>query len=95
MKFFALSLLVVGSQAFAALPPYWDSARQIETAMSLTDDVAARMAGPIVSVTKTAPLTYKVVTESCSATVTLDVKPSMVIGPAEYEVSGVTGFSCR
>ncbi len=83
--------------AHAALPPFWQSAKEI-TAIVNDQRVhdALKYEEPILSVSVTAPDTYEVKTERCTLTVTIvdkPVKPGMV-GPRQFDIE-VGAATCQ
>lgn len=89
----AIILFAVGaSSAQAALPPYWQSAKEITT---IVNDPRVHSAftreEPIQSITLTAPDVYEVSTKSCTVTVNVVDKPpapgkEMMVGPRQFDI---------
>jgi hypothetical protein len=96
MKFviFAISL-VLGSSAFAALSPYWDSVAQIQAVTRTSDLEEVLKAGSIVSIQEVGDLTYLVSTQSCQAKVHLGAQIPRNPGPTTYFVKNIESARCR
>ncbi|HEY8271617.1 MAG TPA: hypothetical protein VIG33_12070 [Pseudobdellovibrionaceae bacterium] len=94
MKYvFALSTLLFATHSFAVLPPYWDSVRQIEAVIHSTE-LSGKIHGPITNIKNISNLTYEVSTQSCRATVVLDIKAPTQPGAASYSVKLVSEAIC-
>jgi hypothetical protein len=82
--------LLVPSIANAALPPFWQSAKEIAAIVSdqRVHD-ALKYEEPILSVSVTAPDTYVVRTERCTLTVKIIDKPAKpgVVGPRRFDLA--------
>ena len=93
----ALSVLLVPVGARAALPPTWQSAKEI-TAIVNDQRVhdALKYEEPILSVGVSAPDTYAVRTERCTLTVKIVDKPAKpgLIGPRQFDLD-VGAATCR
>ena len=77
--------------AQAALPPYWQSAKEIEAIVgdqSVHD--AFKYEEPIVSIKLQEPVSdnrvYEVTTPRCSVLVTIVPKPAKLVGPAAFDL---------
>lgn len=89
----AIILFALGaSSAHAALPPYWQSAKEITAIVNdpRVHDAFTREE-PIQSVTLTAPDVYEVSTKSCTVTVNVVDKPpqpgqEMMVGPRQFDI---------
>jgi hypothetical protein len=81
------AMLLVPPIANAALPPFWQSAREIAAIVndSRVHD-ALKYEEPILSVGVTAPDTYEVRTKRCTLTVKIVDKPAKpaVMGPRQF-----------
>lgn len=89
---FPLAAVVLGltaATAVAALPPYWQSAREIS---AIIDDPRVHDAlayeEPIVSITRDAQDVYVLRTARCSVTVTIIDKPDAkpIAGPRQFDL---------
>jgi hypothetical protein len=83
--------------AHAALPPFWQSAREITTIVN-DERVhgALKYEEPILSVGLTAPDTYELRTERCTLQVRIVDKPATpgVVGPRSFDIE-VGGAACQ
>ncbi len=83
----ALALAAGAGTALAALPPYWQSAREIG---AIVEDPAVHDAlkyeEPILSITTSGDDVYLLKTERCTVTVTIVDKPDAepVMGPRQF-----------
>ena len=86
----AVATLLVSSIANAALPPTWQSAKEIA---AIVNDQrvhdALKYEEPILSVSVTAPDTYEVRTERCTLTVRIVDKPAKpgLMGPRQFDLA--------
>jgi hypothetical protein len=81
--------VAAASSASAALPPYWQSAKQI--AAIVNDQQvhdALKYEEPILSISTTGNDIYELKTERCTLTVTIVDKPSNsgMVGPQQFDV---------
>jgi len=91
-------LFALASSAHAALPPYWQSAREItEIVNDPRVHDALKREEPIRSITVTAPDVYEVSTENCTVTVNVVDQPPVpgeetMVGPRQFliEVGAAT-----
>ncbi len=85
----ALAGAATGTAALAALPPYWQSAREIG---AILEDPrvhdALRYEEPIVSISATGDDVYVLRTERCSVTVKIVDKPGSepIAGPRQFDL---------
>ena len=93
----AASAALAPTGALAALPPYWQSAREIA---AIVNDQrvhdALKYAEPIISIGVTAPDVYELKTERCTLAVKIvdkPVKPGL-IGPRQFDLE-VGKATCR
>jgi hypothetical protein len=101
MKVFSLSVLTffavngAASAGRAALPPYWDSVKQIETVIN-NQRLSERLIGNIVSIKRRGDLVYEVHSVMCSGTVTLEAHspPPPQVGPTTYSVRDISSVFC-
>ncbi len=83
------TLLFAASQARAALPPYWQSAREIE---AILDDQqvhdAFKYEEPILSISTTGNDAYEIRTPRCVLTVTIVDAPTdtKMVGPRQFNL---------
>jgi len=81
--------IAAANAASAALPPYWQSAREIE---AIVNDQrvhdALKYEEPIQSISTTGNDIYQLETERCSLTVTIVDKPSdsTMVGPRQFDL---------
>ncbi len=81
--------VAAASSASAALPPYWQSAKEIA---AIVNDQrvhdALKYEEPILSISTTGNDIYELKTKRCSLTVTIVDKPSdsQVMGPRQFDV---------
>lgn len=84
---FILAVLTV--PALAALPPYWQSAREISTIVNdpRVHD-ALKYEAPIVSITTSGNDVYELKTERCTLVVTIVDKPLAegMVGPRQFDL---------
>jgi hypothetical protein len=86
----ALGWLVAGGPALAALPPYWQSVREIG---AIIEDPrvhdALRYEEPILSISTTGDDVYVLRTARCTVTVTIvdkaDAEP--IVGPRQFDIA--------
>jgi hypothetical protein len=88
----AAAVMISASAAQAALPPYWQSAKEIEAILQdqRVHD-AFKYEEPIVSIKLQEPTAdrtrvYAIGTARCSVLVTLTYKPTTTIGPADFDI---------
>ena len=85
----AVALGLAATAAVAALPPYWQSAREIS---AIVDDPRVHDAlayeEPIVSVSNVGEDVYLLKTARCSVTVTIIDKPDAepLVGPRQFDL---------
>ena len=89
----SLGFVAVSSSLVAALPPYWDSVRQIEAVLG-SRLVAGKIHGAIKAVVKAQGLTYVVRTDRCVAKVALEAHAPQGMGPTTYSVETVLESAC-
>ena len=87
-------LAAVTASSVAALPPYWDSVRQIQAILD-SEERGARVHGAITSIRSLRDLTFQVETRSCQATVVLEAIPPDGPGATSYVVETVMDVVCQ
>lgn len=80
-------------QSFGALPPYWDSLRQIETVLD-SSELGKVIYGAIESIVAEKNLSYTVKTSQCQAQVWLKAQTPKHPGPISYSVCRVSDVIC-
>ena len=88
-----MTALFAGTNALAALSPYYDSIERIETVLA-SHPLAQVTARPITSIRETGPLTYEVIAGNCSTQVTLEARLPSMPGKTTYAVQAVSQASC-
>ncbi|MCB9957640.1 MAG: hypothetical protein H6843_03405 [Rhodospirillaceae bacterium] len=86
-------LAVFCANGLAALPPYWDSVRQVEAILA-SQDLGAQVHGAITSIRALRDLTFEVETTACRATVVLEAIPPDGPGATSYTVETVMNVIC-
>ncbi len=83
--------MVAAMPARAALPPYWQSAKEIETIVAdqRVHD-AFKYEEPIISIRLQEPVSdnrvYEITTPRCVVLVTIVPKPAKVLGPSAFDL---------
>jgi len=85
----AMAIGLTAASAWAALPPYWQSAREIAAIIedaSVHD--ALKYEEPILSITTSGDDVYLLKTARCSVTVTIVDTPQaeVMVGPRQFEI---------
>ena len=91
----ALTLILVGASALAALPPYWDSVRQFDAVMNSA--LSDKMHGSLVGIENLGNLKFRVHSAFCTAEVTLAARvprPPMV-GATAYSLKSIDQMTCE
>jgi hypothetical protein len=84
-----IALGLTAATAWAALPPYWQSAREIQ---AILDDArvhdALKYQEPILSIETTGDDVYVLSTERCRVTITIVDKPQAeaIVGPRQFDL---------
>ena len=88
---FALSVF----STHAELPPFWNSVSQIKAILDYRP-LGEKIFGPIQSVERISPLTYKISTLNCMAQVLLKkTQREGMIGPSQYQVESIRNVHCH
>ena len=80
-------------QVLGALPPYWDSLKQIETVLD-SRELGKVVHGAIESIVAEKNLSYTVKTSQCQAQVWLKAETPKHPGPISYSVCKVSDVIC-
>lgn len=96
MKVLIVTLALFSSSVFAALPPYWDSVKQIAVVIEAVEVSQALQNSPILNIGagKVAG-SWTVMSERCSADVYLIAHTPGHPGPNTYTLDGVKNVICR
>ena len=95
MKYLAVAvLLATGTNAFAALAPYYDSVERVQTVLA-SPVLAGTVDDRITSITEVSDLIYQVVVGKCSVQVSLKAHPPGMPGKTTYTVSAVSQPKCQ
>jgi hypothetical protein len=92
LLFHSLSVFL-SLQSFGALPPYWDSLRQIQTVLDSLE-LGKVVHGAIESIVAEKNLSYTVKTSQCQARVWLKAETPKHPGPISYSVCKVSDVIC-
>jgi hypothetical protein len=86
--------LLIGTNSFAALSPYYDSVEKIQVVLA-SYPLSSVTAGPITSIKEVNGMTYEVQAGNCTAQVSLQAHPPGMSGKTTYSVLTASKPICQ